>query len=102
MSANGLNQTLRLGAAGVVAGALAVSAALFSAHAAEFEFRANTVGNKESISYAGLEKLKAVVAARSGGRVKINLFVDAVRFLERLYQQNADIAQALHRARGSN
>lgn len=97
MSANGLNQTLRLGAAGVVAGALAVSAALFSAHAAEFEFRANTVGNKESISYAGLEKLKAVVAARSGGRVKINLFAsgalgDQVSGIESMQAGTLDIA----------
>lgn len=58
----------------IAAGVMAIGLASASATAQEFEFRANTVGNKDSIAYAGLQKLKQLVEARSDGAIKLNLF----------------------------
>lgn len=47
---------------------------LNAAAAESFEFRANTIGNKDSIAYAGLERLEALVEARSDGAIDLRLF----------------------------
>ena len=58
------------GAVGVIALGVTVGAA----DAQQYEFRANTIGNKDSIAYAGLEKFKTLVEQRSEGAINVRLF----------------------------
>lgn len=54
--------------------ACSLATAVGTAAAQAFEFRANTVGNKDSIAYAGLERFKQLVEARSDGDIRLRLF----------------------------
>ncbi len=64
-------------ATGALALALLAAPAELRAEAQTYEFRANTIGNKDSIAYAGLKKFKELVEARSDGRISVKLFDSA-------------------------
>lgn len=57
--------------------AVVVGLAAAPAMAKTYKFRANTIGNKSSITYAGLEKFKALIEFRSGGAINVKLFDSA-------------------------
>jgi len=48
--------------------------AMAPAKAETYNYRANTIGNKESIAYAGLEKFKMLIESRTDGVIKLKLF----------------------------
>lgn len=54
--------------------AVALVLAAAPAMAKSYKFRANTVGNKDSIAYAGLEKFKELIESRTGGVIEVKLF----------------------------
>jgi|GEM_PF-5955344 len=55
-----------------IACAVVLGLAVGPAVAKSYKFRANTVGNKDSITYAGLEKFKELIESRSGGAINGN------------------------------
>ena len=48
--------------------------AVAPAKAETYNYRANTVGNKDSIAYVGLEKFKTLIESRTDGVIKVKLF----------------------------
>ena len=75
----------------------AIGLGALTAAAADFQLRANTIGNQDSIAYAGLKKFKEVLDARSGGRIGVKLFAsgalgDQVSGIESMQAGTLDIA----------